>query len=183
MLGADDLRRVTAGDMTLRRLGPEDSLDQLTELLHRAYAPLAQAGFRFLASWQDAEVTRQRADEGECWVLELDGRIVACGTLRLPGTHRGTPWYEQSGVAVVGQFAVEPTLQRRGLGTALLEHLESRARELGAEHVALDTAEGATQLVHYYERHGYGFVEHVRWEVVNYRSVVLSKPLTPRREG
>jgi GNAT superfamily N-acetyltransferase len=176
-----DADRVKASDTTLRRLRPDDSLDQLTDLLHRAYAPLAQAGFRFLASWQDVEVTRRRADEGECWVLEFEGRVVASGTLRLPGTHRGTPWYEQTGVAVVGQFAVEPALQRRGLGTALLEHLESRARELGAEHMALDTAEGATHLVHYYERHGYAFVEHVQWDLANYRSVILSKALTPRR--
>lgn len=165
------------GDATLRRLRPEDSVEELTNLLHRAYAPLAQAGFRFHASWQDADVTRRRADEGECWVLELDGRIVGCGTLRLPGSDKGTPWYEQPGVAVVGQFAVEPSLQRRGLGTALLVHLERRARAVGAEHVALDTAEGATHLVDYYGRLGYGFVEHAQWDLANYRSVVLSKPI------
>lgn len=84
-----------------------------------------------------------------------------------------------SPAAVVGQFAVEPDLQRAGLGTALLQQLERRAQESGAIHVALDTAEGATHLIRYYERLGFTPVEWVQWDVTNYRSLVLSKPLTP----
>lgn len=165
------------GDGRIRRFRSTDSYAELTALLHRAYAPLAEAGFRFFASWQDETVTRERADAGECWVAERDGRLIGTGTLRPPGTARGTPWYECEGVAVVGQLATEPGLQGQGLGSALLLHLEHRARQLGATHVALDTAEGATALRRYYARRGYGFVEYVDWGITNYRSVVLSKPI------
>jgi GNAT superfamily N-acetyltransferase len=161
----------------LRPLAPTDSLAELTALLHRAYAALAQSGLKFLASWQDEEVTRQRISAQECWVAELDGRIIATATLRPPGQSRGTPWYERADVAEIGQFAVEPDFQGSGLGTALLQQLEVRARTLGALHLAMDTAEGATRLIHYYQRLGYAFVEHVQWEVTNYRSMVFSKKL------
>jgi GNAT superfamily N-acetyltransferase len=161
----------------LRLVQPTDSIRELTDLLHRAYTPLAQSGFRFLAAWQDESATRRRIASGECWVAEIDGRIVGTATLRPPGGEGGTPWYLRADVAVVGQFAVDPACQRLGLGTALLEHIEGRARALGAAHLAMDTAEGATHLIHYYTRLGYRFVEHAQWEVTNYRSVVLSKQL------
>ena len=161
----------------IRLFQPADSVSELTDLLHRAYASLAQAGFRFHAAWQDEGVTRLRIASGECWVAGLDGRIIGTATLRPPGGAKGTPWYERADVAVVGQFAVDPAFQRSGLGTALLTCLESRARTLGARHLAMDTAEGASHLIRYYARLGYGFVEHAQWEVTNYRSVVLSKQL------
>ena len=163
--------------VTFRRLVPSDSLGELTDLLHRAYAPHAAAGFRFWASWQDELVTRKRCESAECWVAVLDGRIIGTGTLLSPGRSAGTPWYEQAGVAVIEQFAVEPAHQRVGLGTTLLRHLEERARQVGAIHVALDTAEGPSHLVRYYERLGYVFVEYVQWNLANYRSVILSKSL------
>jgi GNAT superfamily N-acetyltransferase len=163
----------------LRQLQPTDSVSELTDLLHRAYASLAQAGLRFHAAWQDEEVTHRRIASGECWVAMLDGRIIGTATLRPPGRSRGTPWYERADVAVLGQFAVEPAFQRSGLGTALLKCLEARAQALGAKHVAMDTAEGASHLVRYYQRLGYAFVEHAQWEMANYRSVVLSKLLEP----
>jgi len=46
-----------------------------------------------------------------------------------------------------------------------------------AGEVALDTSEHASHLIALYTRRGYRFVEHVRWDTVNYRSVVLSKAL------
>lgn len=161
----------------IRLLQPTDSIADLTQLLHRAYAALAEAGFRFFASWQDEDATRRRVASCECWVAEMEGRIVATATLRPPGRSKGTPWYERPDVAEFGQFAVEPAFQGRGIGTALVKHLEGRARAMGAAHLAMDTAEGATRLVRYYERLGYAFVEHAQWDVTNYRSVVLSKPL------
>jgi GNAT superfamily N-acetyltransferase len=161
----------------LRLIEPRDSVSELTELLHRAYAPLAQSGWRYLASWQDENVTRDRIADGECWVAELNGRLIGTATLRPPGKSRGTPWHERPDVCVFGQFAVEPAFQRAGLGTSLVRCLEARARAMGAAHLALDTADEASHLIRFYERMGYRFVEHVQWEQANYRSSILSKPL------
>ncbi|MBX9736091.1 MAG: hypothetical protein K2X32_04125, partial [Phycisphaerales bacterium] len=56
------------GTLTLRRLRPTDSIEQLTELLHRAYAKQVAMGLHALASHQSPEVTRRRVSRGECFV-------------------------------------------------------------------------------------------------------------------
>ena len=163
----------------IRPLQAEDDLADLTDLLHRAYRPLAERGLRYLATHQDVATTQRRCAEGDCFVAELDGRIV--GTLTLschaPDRSNGTPWYERPDVAHFGQFAVEPALQRRGIGRALIEAVEHRAIDRGMAELALDTAEPAQHLVRWYERLGFRFIEYAQWRVTNYRSVILSKAL------
>ncbi len=149
---------------------------ELTALLHRAYAPLAAAGMRFLASHQDEAKTRERCAEGECWVAVEGPRIVGTISWRPSRGEPGT-WYGRPGVASFGQFAVEPELQGRGIGRELIGRVEQRAREEGYAELACDTAEGAAELIALYARLGYRLVGHVQWDVTNYRSVVLSKRL------
>ncbi len=161
----------------VRYLRQSDDLQALTELLHRAYAPLAAAGMRFVASFQDVEVTHQRVSAGETIVGVEAGRIIATITLKAPGTTHGSPFFERPDVASVGQFAVAPEHQHRGIGTLLGTLTEQRSRELGARYLALDTSERATDLIAIYEAHGFRQVEHVQWESLNYRSVVMAKSL------
>jgi GNAT superfamily N-acetyltransferase len=160
-----------------RYLAPTDDADRLTEMLHEAYAPLAAAGMRFLASHQPPETTRSRMEEGETIVALVDGEVVGMVTLSPPEEASGTPHYDRPRVASFEQFAVRVGNQRRGIGSRLLDLVEQRARELGAEELALDTSEHASQLRAMYEARGFRFVEYVQWDVTNYRSVVLSKAL------
>ena len=167
--------------MTLRRLREEDSLAELTELLHRAYKALADMGFRFVASYQDEEETRRLASSGECW-LALEGeRIVGTITYYSPEATDGNEWYDRHDVAMFGQFAVEPELQGRGIGAMLMNRAEERAREDGAAEIALDTSEGAHHLIAYYGGRGYRHVGYTQWSVTNYRSVLMSKSLGETR--
>jgi GNAT superfamily N-acetyltransferase len=164
----------------LRLLEAADSLDELTELLHRAYAPLAAKGFRYTATYQDVGTTRRRAGKGECYLLTEGSRIIGTITLVPPTTSYGDcEWYERSDVAVLTQFAVSPEYQRRGLGSELMRFGETRAAELGALEVAVDTAEGAQHLIEFYQKRGYREVGHAQWKQTNYRSVLLSKSLRP----
>ena len=163
--------------MNLERWYGPEGVDELTALLHRAYAPLAASGLAYVAATQAEEVTRRRTAGRECWVARVDGVLVGTITVQPPGVPHGCAWYERPDVAVFGQFAVEPALQRGGLGSALLAHAEARARALGAVELALDTAEGAERLVAYYEGRGFRPVGHVDWPMTNYVSVVLSKTL------
>ncbi len=168
-----------ADDILIRPLAPSDSMAEMTALLHRAYGSLAEKGFRYLASYQTEEETRRRAGRGECHVGIRDGRIVATISLRPGSAAEGTPRYQAPDISVFGQFAVEPALQRSGIGSRLMDLVERRAGELGSRRVACDTAEGAVHLIRYYEKRGYRVVGHVRWDasVVNYRSVILEKLL------
>ena len=164
-------------DICIRELRPDDSVAAITGLLHAAYAPLAAMGFKYLATHQDEATTRQRLQSGISIVAEVDGAIVGTVTLRVPKTESRCAWYFQPGVWSFGQFAVWPDLQRNGLGQKLMREIEQRALQNGATELALDTAEGATHLVRWYERVGLRFIQHVSWDETNYRSVVMSKRL------
>jgi GNAT superfamily N-acetyltransferase len=88
--------------------------------LHEAYAPLAAAGMRFVASYQDVETTKG------VWRWEKDlwaPMRSHCGTITLAkavATH-GSPFYDGPDVADFGQFAERPAYQRRGIGSRLIE--------------------------------------------------------------
>jgi GNAT superfamily N-acetyltransferase len=165
--------------ITLRLFRSTDSVRGLTGLLHRAYAPLAAMGLNYTATDQDDETTRPRVATDECYVGEVRGVIVATVCF-VPAVHtRGCPWYDRPEVASFHQFAVEPALQGRGIRSALVTLVESRARETGPAELALDTAEPADHLIRFYERRGYRFIEFAHWEGKTYRSVILSKPLAP----
>lgn len=160
-----------------RRLAPDDSLEEMTALLHRAYGALAAMGFNYTAVDQPVERTRQRAFDGECYVAVDGARIVATATFGLVETMTRPPEYARPGMAYFTQFAVEPALQGTGLGSRLLCHVEERARERGAKEIALDTAEGATHLVDFYAARGFVVMGHVKRPGKTYRSVIMSKRL------
>ena len=172
---------MTSGQQTnkveIRRLAETDDLEQLTALLHRAYARLANMGLHFVATKQDVATTKERIQDAECYVATLDGRIVGTIVFRPCARTGGCAWYDRPDVASFGQFGVEPALQGMGIGARLLHFVEAHARATGAKEIALDTAEPATHLIDYYMRHGYRVVDRHKWHVVNYASVIMSKAL------
>jgi len=167
--------RVDPSNVETRLIRTDDDYAELTELLHRAYAALAARGMRFLASHQDEKKTRERISDGECYLAMQDGRMIGTIVWRSAQQTSGTPWYDRPDVSSFGQFAVEPALQNRGIGSRLLAIAEQRAAETGAAEIALDTAEPAHDLIRFYTRRGYRFIEYTQWKLANYRSVILSK--------
>ncbi len=155
-----------------------DSIAEITALLHAAYAPLATMGFRYLATHQDDATTARRLHAGFPFVAECRGEIVGTITLREPEPDSPCAWYRQAGVFTFGQYAVSPALQRQGIGARMLSRIEQDALSRGAVELALDTAEGATHLIRWYQKHGYRLTDSVSWEDTNYRSVILSKTLS-----
>jgi uncharacterized damage-inducible protein DinB/GNAT superfamily N-acetyltransferase len=174
----------------IRPLAARDSLDGLTDLLHRAYAPLAARGMNFTAATQTVEVTRKRAAEGQCFVAEHQGKPV--GTVTVSGPYdldgapwaQDVPWFRDRDTAHFHQFAVDPALQRRGVGRRLVAACERWAREQGYTRMALDTAQPAVELRGLYRRLGYAEVGQVQWQGKSYGSVILQKMLdrSPLRE-
>jgi GNAT superfamily N-acetyltransferase len=165
--------------LTVRRVRSTDSFEELTHLLHRAYAPLAAAGMRFFATHQTVADTKKRAREGECYVVDDGKQLLGTVTLRHPARTDAPPGrvslYNRPDVCVFGQLGVEPSKKGRGLGRLLMETVERRAVDIGARGIACDTAETAEELRATYARRGFVFAEHVQWDETNYRSVVLVK--------
>src|SRR5688572_32268503 len=108
MAAGDGTPPVGADEVSVGRLGPDDSLQELTDLLHRAYARLADMGLRFVATHQSVDVTRKRAAEGECYVGTAGGRMVATVTFRPAKSTFGSPWLDRPDVCSFQQFAVDP---------------------------------------------------------------------------
>ncbi len=171
----------TADRVIIRPFTDTDSLEELTELLHRAYAYLANLGLKFVATYQDVHVTRKRIAKGICLIAELDGRMVGTITFYPKEIGKPTPWMSRPDVAVIGQMGVEPRHQRQGIAARLMLAAEYCARDNNAAELALDTAEPATHLIEWYTRLGYRFVEYMQWDVTNYRSVVMSKKIISNR--
>jgi GNAT superfamily N-acetyltransferase len=163
--------------VVIRRATKDEPWAAITDLLHRAYAVHAARGLRFYASYQNESVTRERADEGECYLALIDGVVVGTVTALPGGRTSECSWYERSDVASMGQLAVDPAFQHRGIGKTLMDLAEGRAREWGARHIAIDTSEHATDLIAMYSKRGYEIVGSENWSVTNYRSVILAKPL------
>lgn len=170
-------------EASIRPLAPQDSAPALTELLHRAYAPLGALGLNYTAVDQSVEVTRKRCAAGECFVLEYDGQLA--GTVTIAGAHDPerdawalqTPWLWRADTAHLNQLAVEPALQRRGLGRRLVDWCVQWARQRGYRYLALDTAVPAAPLRRYYERLGFLDADEVQWNGKRYRSVIMARPI------
>lgn len=167
-------------NVLIRPIAENDSMEELTLLLHRSYKRLGDMGLRFFATHQTPEQTRERVVSGECFVAELEGKMVGTICLYTEPEIDGPPLYRRPDVARFGQFAVEPELQKNGVGGMLLDYIERRAERLGMAELALDTAEGAAHLIDYYSRRGWEIVGHTEWKVTNYRSVLMSKPIRKR---
>ncbi|MHB1137796.1 MAG: GNAT family N-acetyltransferase, partial [Microthrixaceae bacterium] len=77
-------------------------------------------------------------------LAERDGRLVGCLQLTWSGD-----------AAHFGMFAVSPTEQAGGIGSALLTHAEDLARTLGCASMDLEVIAQRHQLIAYYRRRGY----------------------------
>lgn len=170
-------RSHTMSTVSIRTLSPEDSLINLTSLLHRAYERLGAMGLQYTAVNQTPDVTANRIKGGVCFVAETTGAIVGTILVKPTCTESECDYFTHPGVATVHQFAVDPAVQGRGIGRALLAHSEAWASEKGFRELAMDTAEQAAHLIRFYSDLGYKHVDFVKWSDKVYRSVVLSKVL------
>lgn len=154
-----------------------DSAEELTELLHRAYKRLADMGLNFIATFQSVEYTRSYFRKGQCFVLTSGEKIEGTIFYQTVMWDDAPEIYKDQDSVLVGKFAVEPSLQKLGLGEKLMDFVECYAVKNGKKRVVLDTSEKALHLIEYYTRRGYKFIENWQWPDVNYRSVIMSKEL------
>lgn len=170
--------------MLIRPLQSSDSLDDLTRLLHAAYASLAAQGWNFTAVDQPVEVTRQRLAGAQAFVAEVDGRLV--GTIAVRGPKPAgeayigdpsPPLYTTPGTAILSQLGVHPDWRGQRLAERLIDAAEAWALTQGFTQIALDTAEPAAALRARYARRGYADVGTLQWAGKTYRSVLMCKPL------
>lgn len=170
--------------IAIRPLSDADSIEELTRLLHAAYASLAAQGWNFTAVDQPAEVTRQRLADAQGFVAVAQGRVVGTVAVRGPKpageayiADPPPPLYTTAGTAILSQLGVHPDWRGQRLAEALIDAAETWAAAQGHHQIALDTAEPAAALRARYARRGYAEVGVVQWQGKTYRSVLMCKPL------
>lgn len=172
--------------MPTRLVRPFEPADvgPLTELLHRAYAELADQGLNFTAVDQDEATTLRRATAGASWVVVDDGRLIATSTVSWPAEaalRALSTAAAAEGRAWLNQLAVDPARRGEGLASELRDLGDAWAVRQGATSIGLDTAEPAAHLVALYRRWGFTAVDRVQWPGKRYRSVVMVRALTGAR--
>ena len=100
----------------------------------------------------------------EVWVAMVDGDVAGYAVTRHPG----------DGV-LLENLAVAPGRQGRGIGRALIAHVETRAMARGAAYVELYTHEAMTENRRLYARLGYEETGYVVED--GYRRVFMAKTL------
>lgn len=123
-------------DVHVRAAQPAEVID-LRHAILRAGLPRTTAIF----DGDDAPTTRH-------FVAERDGRVVGCITIVLSASE-GQPAYQLRGMAV------DPSLQRLGVGRKLLDAVETFVR---ASDVKQLWCNARTPAVPFYERHGWTIV-------------------------
>lgn len=135
------------------RTATEDDVDAIVALVGRAYRGTGgEPGWTteahlFDGPRTDADDVRSvlAAPHDTLVLAEEDGVLLGCCTV----TDRGR-------IAYFGMFAVSPTAQGTGLGTAVLAEAERIARdELGAARMVMTVIASRAELLAWYERRGY----------------------------
>jgi GNAT superfamily N-acetyltransferase len=153
-----------------------DSFDELTEMLHRSFARLGSMELNCACVDQSAEVTRERALRGTCYIAVCNARIVGTMTLYTADRYSFCEHYCRDDVASIRQFGVDPVYQRRGIGEVMLAFADHWAATRGYAQLALDTPQPAAHLTAFYRGQGFRIAEFVRLPGKLYDSAILSKP-------
>jgi len=168
----------TRQQITVRPLGPADSIEALTALLHRAYRGQVEMGLRPLAGRQSPDVTRRRTSSGECFVAcDGAGEIVGTVLLNEHEDARFPDLFLEKDVAHFSLLAVDPECHGAGVGKRLLEVISQRTLDLGYSRLACSMAEPDARLMEFYVRQGYALCEYWQWPYTNYRSAILCREL------
>jgi GNAT superfamily N-acetyltransferase len=154
--------------MHLRRAMPEEAA-AIQNLLHRAYADNAAAGFNFSAATVELETVRAAIAEEEVYFLVDSEAVVGTFTLRDESEDRTQGEF--------GWFAVDPEHRGRGLGVQILALAQQRARERGWQRLCLDTPITHPWLPAFYQRQGFVPYGTTHYEGKRYDSILLEKPL------
>jgi len=166
-------------NFSIRRFNSNDAIDEVTEMLHRAFAPMARLGANCQCVDQSSSTTRERMARGDGLVAVADRKIVGTLTLQACDPASTIAYYRRSGVASLHQFAVDPAYQGGGVGRSMLKvaTLWARMRQFGE--IALDTPALALDVRSFYAHQGFTRVQVIRVAERGYDSVVMSKRLSP----
>jgi GNAT superfamily N-acetyltransferase len=170
--------------VTIRRLESKDSVQELTDLLNSAFKSVGQRSYTYGMAEQSEETTRMQIKSGDCWVAELDGRLIGVVILYPPRLDVRRRWYRprlSRLSAYLRLVAVHPDFQGVGIGTMLLGHCERIAMRMGAWELVGSCPVGSRQLS-LFKRRGYRVFRYVSFSGTDHHSVFFAKWMREAQE-
>jgi len=138
----------------------------INESNYRAYRNIIPKEF-FKHPVVDRNVILKDMEKMRFYVYEVNGRIVGVAALHPKPNEK---------IGIIRWVYVHPEHQRRGIGTALMKHIEEIARKLNLKKLCLVTHEKAYWAIKFYEKLGYritSYVQRTAW-----RDVLMEKILS-----
>jgi GNAT superfamily N-acetyltransferase len=157
------------------------SWEEITELLHPAFAERAEQGMKFTAVNQDVTTTINRVKDGLCLVALIDERLVGTLTFRFEKVSGTKKWYYETTYGYLSQLAVHPQYKRLGIGNELQKERLNLCYQNKVDASFLSTAYNAKPLIKWNLRMGAQQVDFVSFKNTNYYSVILRTPMMGKR--
>ncbi|RJU01635.1 N-acetyltransferase [Arthrobacter frigidicola] len=154
-----------ADTLSIRPVLPSD-YDEVARITRTAYLEagyFADEDHPYMAVLSDVA---HRAEHAEIWVAERDGRVVGSVALTFEGQR-------YTDIAIAGELefrmlAVDPAVQRAGIGRAMVEAIIAHARTLpGINAVSLTSGSNMVRAHRLYESMGFHRVPERDWLVPN----------------
>jgi GNAT superfamily N-acetyltransferase len=163
-------------EVEIRKGTEQDPKEQIDDLFHTAHALISDHA---LHRYSLDGLFGQEKDQphGELYLAVSEPRLIGGLIFFDPANTKGCPYFDRPDVASIGPFAVVPEFQGHGLGDAMLEMIEARARESGAKELALEIAPEATHALQHFLKQGFRFAETARRQGSSEKSIILSKSL------
>lgn len=127
------------------RTASEEDADRIVALVNAAFE--VERSMRASGNRTSPAGVRDEMQRGVFFVAEQNGKIVGTVFARITDT-----------TGYFGMLAVDPALQKSGIGRALREHVESYCKTRGCTVMTLRTGDFRTELLPYYTRAGYRVV-------------------------
>lgn len=100
-------------------------------------------------------------------VVYTDERPVGCGCFK----------YFEAGTVELKRMFVAADHRGKGIGAAIINELESWAKELNVESMVLETAEGQPEAIHLYKKSGYTIIPNYHQYIGKEKSICMKKVL------
>lgn len=162
--------------MALEIIPKPDSIswEEITDLLHRAFAEHSSRGLHYGACTQSSEVTRQRAGDGICLVALLDGKLVGTGLVNIQQRYGKKIGY-------LSQLGVLPEVKGQGIGTKIKEMVIDICRQRRADAIYCNTSEKAGKVVKFYLEGRWQKIGLLSFENTNYYSIEFRYVVSGRK--
>lgn len=147
-MSVPDTKMQQEREVSVRLASPADAedisrvIEEAFSIFRENYTPEA-----FVVVTPDADIVRQRFDEGPMWVAEIGGKII--GTVSVTTEPEGL---------YVRSMAVSPAAQRMGVGHKLLDAMHEHLAASEIKRIFLYTTYFTPGAKEMYEKHGYTFV-------------------------